>query len=205
VIYREMIDGEERQTGPYTLGLLGGHQAANAAVALAAVRRLRDVGWSVPDEAVSAGLHAVRCPARVEVVRRSPTVVLDAAHNVASIEALVEVLQDSFPPGPRILVFAATGDKDPGGMLQRLLPHFDDVILTRYLLNPRSADPHHLAALTRSLSESCQRRRDGLTRIQVCEAPEMAWRQCRSLLTPQHLVCITGSFFLAAEMRPLLF
>jgi dihydrofolate synthase/folylpolyglutamate synthase len=199
VIYQETIGGTERRLGPQPMGLLGGHQAANAAVALAIVGRLRDWGWQLADEAIANGLLTARCPARVEVVRRSPTVVVDAAHNVASVAALVEVLQDSFTPSPRILIFAATGDKDPAGMLRRLLPYFDEVILTRYLLNPRAADPRHLSDLSRDLASSPAK-----PTIHVCEAPEDAWRQCQSRITSQHLVCITGSFFLAAEMRALI-
>jgi dihydrofolate synthase/folylpolyglutamate synthase len=199
VIYRERAGGAKRQLGPQPMGLLGKHQAANAAVALAIMGRLRDSGWQLADEAIADGLLAARCPARVEVVRRSPTVVVDAAHNVASVAALVDVLQDSFPPSPRILVFAATGDKDPAGMLQRLVPHFDEVILTRYLLNPRAADPHHLSDLSRKMAAANTK-----PTIHVYETPEEAWRKCQSILTPQHLVCITGSFFLAAEMRALI-
>ena len=67
-------------------GLLGRHQAANAALVLAAVEELRRQGWTIPEAAVRRGLAEVRWPARVEVVARRPTVVLDAAHNVASIE-----------------------------------------------------------------------------------------------------------------------
>ena len=78
------------------LGLLGRHQAANAAVALAAVEELRHAGWTIPEAAVRRGLAEVAWPARVEVVARRPTVVLDAAHNAASIAALVEMLDESF-------------------------------------------------------------------------------------------------------------
>jgi len=63
------------------IGLLGRHQAANAAVALAAVEELRRSGWNIPEAAIRRGLAEVVWPARVEVVARRPTVVLDAAHN----------------------------------------------------------------------------------------------------------------------------
>ena len=64
-------------------------------------------------------------------------VVIDAAHNAASVQSLVETLEETFAAKRRILVFATTQDKDVRGMLQRLLPQFELVILTRYLNNPR--------------------------------------------------------------------
>ena len=112
------------------LRLLGAHQAHNAAVALAAVHELRRLGWKVSSDAMRCGLAQATCPARVEVICRRPTVVLDAAHNTASIEALIATLGESFRPSRRWLVFATSQDKDSRGMLQLLLPCFDEVFLT---------------------------------------------------------------------------
>ena len=67
---------------------------------------------------------------------------LDAAHNVASIQALVETLEESFSVARRLLIFATTHDKDVRGMLQCLLDHFDEVYFTRYSNNlPGRAAP----------------------------------------------------------------
>jgi dihydrofolate synthase / folylpolyglutamate synthase len=83
-------------------------------------------------------------------------------------------------------------------MLQQLLPHFDHVVVTRYLHNPRATDPEKLFALARTIQQSC-----GLVRpvLHFRPTPETAWQLVESLVSPEHLVCITGSFFLAAEMR----
>ena len=67
------------------LPLVGRHQAANAAVALATIAELRKQGWSISDAAIRQGLTRVLWPARIEVIGRRPTMVLDVAHNVASI------------------------------------------------------------------------------------------------------------------------
>ncbi len=93
------------------LALVGRQQAANAAVALAALEELRRKGWNIPEEAVRRGLAELKWPVRVEVVARRPAVVLDGAHNVASIEALLETLDESFSVSRRWLLFASTQKK----------------------------------------------------------------------------------------------
>jgi len=174
------------------LALVGRHQAANAAVALAALAELRRTGFAIEETAVRRGLSEVYWPARLEVIRRAPTVVLDAAHNVASAEALVQVLSESFSATPRLLIFATTRDKNLRGMLEVLLPAFDEVIFTRYFSNPRGVPQEDLAAIAREVSQIKQH---------VCIDAAAAWQVAMQRMTPQHLVCIAGSFFIATEMR----
>ncbi len=174
------------------LKLIGRHQAANAAVALATIGQLRQLGWNVPDAAIRQGLASVRWPARIEVLSRHPTVVLDAAHNVASIEALVETLDESFAARRRILVLATTRDKDLHGMLAAALPKFDEVVFTRYWNNPRGVPPEELASLAATIG--CKPRH-------ICADPSSAWRKALERAERDDLICVTGSFFIAAEMR----
>jgi dihydrofolate synthase/folylpolyglutamate synthase len=174
------------------LSLIGRHQAANAALALATLAELRRAGYQLPESAVRRGLSQVSWPARVEVLRRSPTIVLDAAHNVASVQALVQVLQESFSANRRLLVFATTRDKNLPGMLERLLPAFDEVIFTRYWSNPRGVSPEELDVLAAEISP--------IPRT-VCADSASAWAAVQARVTSEHLVCIAGSFFIAAEMR----
>ena len=129
------------------LGLLGRHQAANAATAIAAARRLAEQGWAIDEASLRGGLAAARCPARIEVVSRRPAVILDVAHNVASIAALFDVLRERISPRRRVLIFASSKDKDTAGMLRLLVPEFDDIVLTRYVNNPRAVEPETLATL----------------------------------------------------------
>ncbi len=120
--YFDLGSSDRWQLKSVDLGLVGRHQAANAAVALATLAELRSQGWLLPEADFRRGLANVRLPARVEIVSRRPTVVIDAAHNVASIQSLLETLDESFAARRRILVFAPTQDKDVRGMLERLLP-----------------------------------------------------------------------------------
>lgn len=190
--FRYRAAGTDLAWDNLALHLTGEHQAANAAVALATLVELGRQGWNIPLSAVRQGLAEVRWPARIEVLRRRPTVVLDAAHNVASIEALVRVLDESFSPSKRLVVFASTRDKDIRGMLRVLLPRFDCVIFTRYSSNPRGADPAELDAWAAELSPIARH---------VCADPAAAWKRATQLGGTDHLICITGSFFIAAEMR----
>jgi dihydrofolate synthase/folylpolyglutamate synthase len=204
------------------VGLLGRHQAANAALVWAAVDELRQRGWTIPETAVRRGLAEVVWPARVEVVARRPTVVLDAAHNAASVAALVEVLAESFAARRRWLIFATTQEKDLRGMLERLPGRFDEVIFTRYLDNPRGVPPEELQSLAAELSSPLPRAGEGLgvravtgsprplageglgvraLGTRVAPTPSEAWDIVHRLAAPDDLICVTGSFFIAAEMR----
>jgi dihydrofolate synthase/folylpolyglutamate synthase len=185
------------------LGLLGRHQVANAAVALAALGRLRESGWRVDEGDIRNALAGVRVPARTEFLPGEPVTMIDAAHNVASVAALIDVLNETFPRTGRqrrILIFATSRDKDVGGMLRVLLPEFDSVILTRYLNNPRYVEPVELMETARGVLE-----RGGWQGppLLVQEEPRAAWEQARSSASADDLVCVAGSFFLAAEIRSL--
>ncbi len=198
VQYREQIAGVPFQLDDVGLAMRGRHQAANAAVAVATLRQLQRDRWKIGEGAFRSGLAATRCPARVELVGRDPAVILDAAHNPASVTALVDALREDYPTGPRLLVFATSVDKDVPQMLRLLLPHFEHVILTRYLNNPRAMAPETLARLTRKIAFQLGRDRMPL---HVQPDPASAWRLAHALATPGHVICVAGSFFLAAEVR----
>jgi dihydrofolate synthase/folylpolyglutamate synthase len=175
-----------------SLGLVGRHQAANAAVALAALCELHEAGWPIRETAIRKGLAGVVWPARVELLARRPAVVVDAAHNLASVEALIEALNESFLARKWFLVFATTQEKDYRAMIARLVPHFDQIVFTRYRNNPRAVPPEELAAVAAGLTGR---------QYPVSAEPSEAWELIRRGASPEDLICVTGSFFIAAEMR----
>lgn len=120
--------------------LLGRHQAANAALAVAAAQRL-----GVRASAVREGLDRARWPGRLELVPGEPPVMVDAAHNPAGARALAEAVR-SLHPGPVTLVVAGMADKDLAGVAAELRRVADRVVVTRPALVPRAAEPARLAA-----------------------------------------------------------
>jgi dihydrofolate synthase/folylpolyglutamate synthase len=108
--------------------LLGSHQVENAATAYTA---LKTSGIAISDEAIQKGFSQVKWPARFEILRRKPPVIIDSAHNRDSALKLRETLDQYFPDQPVILIFCALEDKDVAGMLEELKPRLEKVVATR--------------------------------------------------------------------------
>jgi dihydrofolate synthase / folylpolyglutamate synthase len=111
-----------------TIPLLGAHQIENAAIAYAA---LKTSGIPISNEAIQEGFSQVKWPARFEILRREPPVVIDSAHNRDSARRLRETLDEYFPEIPVILIFCALEDKDITGILEELKPRLECVVATR--------------------------------------------------------------------------
>ncbi|MEX2172308.1 MAG: folylpolyglutamate synthase/dihydrofolate synthase family protein [Pirellulales bacterium] len=193
------IAGEVQHFTDIRLGLLGHHQAANAAVALATLAELKHQGWNITEEATRAGLADIRIPARVEVFPGAPTIIVDTAHNEASAAALVEFIEQH-APHPRVLVASISRDKEVRAIVHLLTPHFDRFVVTQYVENPRAVVAERLAETVRAELDLIGQRSASIT---ICATPADAWQHVLGTTEPHELVCITGSFFLAAEMRRL--
>lgn len=111
------------------LGMQGAHQGANATVALGVLHQLRRQGFLIPDEAIVSGLQRAFVPGRIEEIR--PGLILDGAHNVASVEALAKWLGNRPRPASRILLWGMGEGRDPVKCIQALVPLVDEVVTTR--------------------------------------------------------------------------
>ncbi|MBP2706718.1 bifunctional folylpolyglutamate synthase/dihydrofolate synthase [Microbispora sp. RL4-1S] len=127
------------------LPLYGAHQAGNAAGALAAVEALTAGDEPLGEEVVRQAFGQVTSPGRLEVVRSGPTVVLDAAHNPAGMEATADAVTEAFGFTRLIAVVAVMGDKDVDAILELLEPIVEEIVVTRNS-SPRSMRPEELAA-----------------------------------------------------------
>lgn len=109
--------------------LLGEHQAHNAAAALVAAEAFRG-GNELDGRVVEEGFMKATSPGRLQVVRTSPTVVVDAAHNPAGARTLRDALEEAFAFTHVVGVFSAMADKDVEGMLSELEPVLDHLVIT---------------------------------------------------------------------------
>ncbi|QUX30472.1 bifunctional folylpolyglutamate synthase/dihydrofolate synthase [Nocardiopsis akebiae] len=137
-------------TGSYEnlfLPLFGEHQAGNAAVALAAVEAFASSGddaGGLDPAIVAEALAGVDSPGRMEVVRTSPTIIADAAHNPAGMTATAAAVEEAFTFSRLVGVVAIMADKDVEGILEPLEPLLDEIVVTRNS-SPRSLEPERLS------------------------------------------------------------
>lgn len=192
VMPRVTVETSGRAWPDLELNLLGEHQAANAAVAVACVEELGRNGFDLPVSAVRCGLANVDWPARLEVVGSSPAILLDCAHNVASVRAALNTIQTTFCPSRRGLIFACSNDKDLSGMMALLTPHFHRVWFTQYSTSTRGTRAEELESLWRQ---------QGGAGCEVVETPLLAIQAARNWAESDDLICVLGSVFLAGEIR----
>ena len=189
------IKGLHGEYDEVLLPLHGAHQASNAAVALATVEGL--LGRALDIDLVREGLGRASSPGRLEVLRRSPTVLVDAAHNPAGMAVTVAAVQDSFDFARVVVVLGVLTDKDARGILEALEVIADVVVVTRSI-SPRAMAPDELAALAVDVL--------GPDRVEVSlhlldaidRAVELADEE------PGSGVLITGSVTVAGQARRLL-
>lgn len=110
--------------------LFGDHQAQNASVGLAAVEAFLATDVQLDVETVREGFLMVSSPGRLEIVRRSPTVIVDAAHNPHGAVALAAAVAESFDFESLVGVIGILGEKDAQGVLIALEPVLDHVVVT---------------------------------------------------------------------------
>jgi len=184
--YRGIGRSFERLTCP----LIGRHQISNVALALGAVEMIGDAGFRVNDAAVSKGLKEAQWEGRLEILQRSPMLLVDGAHNAAGAAALRQAFLNDFPHRRLILVFGVLGDKDYRTMARRLFSLADRVILT-HPQSERALPPDSLRPLAEKFNKA----------IEVINNPGDALRRALSLAGKNDLVCAAGSLYLVGEIK----
>src|SRR3954454_20071380 len=140
------LNGAEGPVDDVFVPLHGAHQAANAAVALAAVETFLGMKALAADT-VREGFAQVQFPGRLELVRRSPSVILDAAHNPHGARATAQAVEEAFSFNPLIGVIAVMADKDAEGLLRTYEPIMDRVVVTQVASTSRGMPAEDLGAL----------------------------------------------------------
>jgi dihydrofolate synthase / folylpolyglutamate synthase len=137
VLSRELAVGGQRLalrglSGSYTdvvLPLFGAYQASNAACALAAVEAFSEAG-RLDEELVREAFAAVTAPGRLEVVRRSPVMIVDTAHNPAGMAESMDAVTEAFGFDTLVAVLAVSADKDVAGILGAMEPAVSTLVAT---------------------------------------------------------------------------
>lgn len=198
----------------WELPFLGPHQADNVAAALTAIDVLAERSSSRADclrsplaslgvglvEQLQASLPTVRVPARLQPCGYQPLRIIDTAHNPASIQAAVDALDVHFPQAERTFVFASSRDKDYRQMVAILLGHCQRLIVTAYHNNPRGLPLNELLQVARACPSAGK---SPPAEILQAEDSKTAWELAEQVTSRDGLICATGSFFLAAELLPL--
>jgi dihydrofolate synthase/folylpolyglutamate synthase len=184
------LEGVYRPYGGLRLPLLGRHQTANLAVAVAAVEAF--FGRALDPDAVAEAAAAARSPGRMEVVRHNPPVLLDGAHNPEGSAALAAALAEEFPTTRWAMVFGAMADKDVPAMLAALAPAASSFHAGRAAGSERARSSEEVAALAAAAMNVPISSHDS-----VGEALAAA-------LSRGGPVLVTGSLYVVGEARGLL-
>ncbi|MFA5400226.1 MAG: folylpolyglutamate synthase/dihydrofolate synthase family protein [Dehalococcoidia bacterium] len=179
------------RNGSYALRipLLGDYQMENASLAVAAVEALRKLGVIITLDHIASGLKNVKWPARLQILKRAPLLVIDGAHNAYSMKALLESVSRYLPYKKLIVIFGSSGDKDIEGMAKALAGPASKVIITSSG-HPRAADASQLAGIFR---------RQGVT-ADIGRNAKEALSAALSASADDDLILATGSLFLAADI-----
>jgi dihydrofolate synthase/folylpolyglutamate synthase len=211
VVHRDLAVGGQVLTlqglsGVYEgifLPLHGEHQAQNAAIALATVEAFLGAGNEriLSPEAVREGFAGATSPGRLERIRNSPPILLDAAHNASGMAATVRTLTEEFAFSGLVAVVAALADKDVEGMLELLEPITESIVVTRNS-SPRAMSAAQLGLVAEELF--------GAERVHVVPSMPDAIDAAVTLAESDNAVpgtigiLITGSVVTVADARGLL-
>ncbi len=183
------------------LSLLGEHQASNALLAVAAAEALLGDGRTALDgELLHASLSTITSPGRAEVVRQAPTILVDAAHNPAGAQTLVETVRENFRFTRTIGLVGILQEKDATEILAVLEPLLDTVVITRSS-SPRAIPADQLADLARDVFDDEDR---VIEEANLPDAIQAAVDLAEEGGDQFGGVVVAGSVTLAAEVRDLL-
>jgi len=171
--------------------LQGRHQAINCGLALVMLDKLKSMGYEIDPEKAAVGLANVSLPGRMEMICDNPLIMVDGAHNAASIEALIYAIGQNIPYDSMVVIFGCNSDKDIRGMLHQLQYGADKVIFTRSN-SVKAMPPQELADI---YTEICGKMYQ--TAVNLAEALRLA----KSAVGKEDLICITGSYYLIGQAK----
>ena len=176
----------------YCTGMLGRHQADNAALA---IRTCQLLGRSEPrltTEVIRAGLAKAKWPGRFEVFPGSPLLVLDGAHNPAGIRTLRQTLDEVFPGRAVVFLFGVLSDKDHAEMARILFRKTDRAVVVR----PNSGRAAAVEDIAREISAF-------VSEVETAGSIAEGLTRAKNWAGPGEIVCAAGSLYMIGEVRQL--
>jgi dihydrofolate synthase/folylpolyglutamate synthase len=179
--------GEKKELKRLKLPLIGQFQAQNAGLAIAACLKFFA---SINEGDIRKGLETVQWEGRLEVVSDHPTVVLDSAHNEASVRNMTAELRKNIKFSRCLVVLGLMKDKEIDKIIE-ILSQFGDRFYLVQVNPPRGEDPKKLQEKFKQYKKP----------VQVSESVSSALQAIKETSNPNDLVCITGSIFTVAEAK----
>jgi dihydrofolate synthase/folylpolyglutamate synthase len=183
---------EDAQYMHVPVPLNGEHQASNCALAISAIDQLKRVGYSFDDLIMYTSLATTTIEGRMEIVWERPRILVDGAHNPASLQTLIRSVGAHVPYDSMVCVFGCCQDKDVTEMLKRISLGADKIIFTKAKGNPRAADPDDLQREFETISTKM---------TQVAHSLPEALEIAAQAASRDDLICVTGSFYLVGETK----
>jgi len=185
-----LSEKSEKDSVILSIPLLGPHQMDNAATAYATLDVFNQKGYKITQNDIFCGFKNVFWPGRFEIIRLSPLVVLDCAHNRDSAYKLRLTLEEFFPGKGILLIFGASEDKDIQGMFIELMPLVKEMIFVKSF-HPRAIEPSKLVDIVQPFGHP----------YQIIEQISEALEKAAHLAGDNLVVLVTGSIFVVAEAR----
>lgn len=177
---------EEKQ---FKIGLVGRHQAKNAALAVFVADWLRqNGGYSLDNRHIASGLAKTSWPGRLEILPKRPVVVLDGAHNEEGMAVLADAVRQHFSGRNVDVLFSCLKPKNAERLLLPLYPYIRSLTLTSFDF-PR-------ARTARSLFEEAS-----FTQKNYFSSWKQALQNATSRLKENDVLLVTGSLYFVSEVR----
>ncbi|MEA1913343.1 MAG: folylpolyglutamate synthase/dihydrofolate synthase family protein [candidate division WOR-3 bacterium] len=175
------LSGDEFHIGP-----IGRFQALNASLSITACRK---AGIPLDVNRINKSLSGMRIPGRFQIIRKKPYIILDGAHNVASIRVLKRAIQDVFGRTV-LLVFSCLSDKDLHGMLNEIKPIVKRIYPTR-IYSTRARPFEEIISTSRELNMKVAK---------TVGEPFIDFKKAISESTSRDIILVTGSFYLLGDI-----
>ncbi len=174
----------------YKLPLAGMHMVYNSCTAIETIKSLERFNIKISDESIKSGIESSVMPARMELLRAKPVVILDGGHNEGCALALLSFIEKHLKNKRIIMLSSLMADKDYNSYLKTVVPYAETFIATKADV-PRALSSDELMQSASAFCENCHDISD----------PAKAVKAAVNITHPEDALIVCGSFYLAGEIR----